>query len=98
MLFIEACTADDQSSGADWTRVAYEIKHDDFRFIVRREPDCVRVFSRRGQHTPTERMSSARHASGRITDARGGTSNRSARCRLVHFSERFDLPRRDGNG
>jgi ATP-dependent DNA ligase len=29
-------------------RVAYEIKHDRFRFICRREGERVRVFSRRG--------------------------------------------------
>src|SRR6476620_12239263 len=32
-------------SGSRW---AYEIKHDGFRFICRREGDRVRVFSRRG--------------------------------------------------
>jgi bifunctional non-homologous end joining protein LigD len=32
-------------SGPHW---AYEIKHDGFRFICRREGDRVRVFSRRG--------------------------------------------------
>ena len=31
-------------SGAQW---AYEIKHDGFRFICRRDGDRVRVFSRR---------------------------------------------------
>ena len=32
--------------GPQW---AYEIKHDGFRFICRRDGDRVRVFSRRGQ-------------------------------------------------
>jgi ATP-dependent DNA ligase len=32
-------------SGPQW---AYEIKHDGFRFICRRDGDRVRVFSRRG--------------------------------------------------
>src|SRR5436190_17340511 len=32
-------------SGPQW---AYEIKHDGFRFICRRDDDRVRVFSRRG--------------------------------------------------
>jgi len=32
-------------SGPQWV---YEIKHDGFRFICRRDGDCVRVFSRRG--------------------------------------------------
>jgi ATP-dependent DNA ligase len=31
--------------GAMWV---YEIKHDGFRFICRRDGECVRVFSRRG--------------------------------------------------
>jgi len=32
------------STGSQW---AYEIKHDSFRFICRRDGDRVRVFSRR---------------------------------------------------
>jgi bifunctional non-homologous end joining protein LigD len=36
-------------------RVAYEIKHDRFRFICRREGERVRVFSRRG-HDRTDRV------------------------------------------
>jgi bifunctional non-homologous end joining protein LigD len=39
-------------SGPDW---AYEVKHDGFRFICRRELDRVRVFSRRG-HDWTDRV------------------------------------------
>ena len=39
-------------SGPQW---AYEIKHDGFRFICRREGDRVRVFSRRG-HDWTDRV------------------------------------------
>src|SRR5262245_8966175 len=46
--FIEPCLptlAATAPSGGQW---AYEIKHDGFRFICRREGDEVRVFSRRG--------------------------------------------------
>ncbi|MBV8745924.1 MAG: hypothetical protein JO134_12875 [Xanthobacteraceae bacterium] len=39
-------------TGPQW---AYEIKHDGFRFICRREGDRVRVFSRRG-HDWTDRV------------------------------------------
>jgi bifunctional non-homologous end joining protein LigD len=39
-------------TGPEW---AYEIKHDGFRFICRRELDRVRVFSRRG-HDWTDRV------------------------------------------
>jgi bifunctional non-homologous end joining protein LigD len=40
------------TSGPQW---AYEIKHDGFRFICRRDGDRVRVFSRRGNDY-TERV------------------------------------------
>ena len=46
--FIEPClptNAQAVPAGPQW---AYEIKHDGYRFIVRRELDRVRVFSRRG--------------------------------------------------
>jgi bifunctional non-homologous end joining protein LigD len=46
--FIEPCLptlARTVPTGAQWV---YEIKHDGFRFICRREGDRVRVFSRRG--------------------------------------------------
>src|SRR5262245_25717524 len=40
------CTrADSVPAGPQW---AHEIKHDGYRFIVRRDGDRVRVFSRRG--------------------------------------------------
>jgi bifunctional non-homologous end joining protein LigD len=39
-------------TGREWP---YEIKHDGFRFICRRDGDCVRVFSRRG-HDWTDRV------------------------------------------
>jgi ATP-dependent DNA ligase len=35
--------------GSQW---AYEIKHDGFRFICRRDGDRVRVFSRHGRRSP----------------------------------------------
>jgi bifunctional non-homologous end joining protein LigD len=44
--------ADAVPTGAQW---AYEIKHDGYRFICRREGDRVRVFSRRG-HDWTARV------------------------------------------
>ena len=53
--FIEPCLptlADAAPSGPQWS---YEIKHDGFRFICRRDGDRVRVFSRRG-HEWTERV------------------------------------------
>ena len=46
--FIEPCLptlGQTVRTGPQW---AYEIKHDGFRFICRREGDHVRVFSRRG--------------------------------------------------
>jgi bifunctional non-homologous end joining protein LigD len=46
--FVEPCLptiAYTAPIGPQW---AYEIKHDGFRFICRRELDSVRVFSRRG--------------------------------------------------
>jgi bifunctional non-homologous end joining protein LigD len=46
--FVEPCLPTngcEVPSGHQW---AYEIKHDGYRFIVRRELDRVRVFSRRG--------------------------------------------------
>jgi ATP-dependent DNA ligase len=46
--FIEPCLPTLASTvpiGPQW---AYEIKHDGFRFICRREGDSARVFSRRG--------------------------------------------------
>ena len=47
--FIEPCLPTNGRSvptGPQWT---YEIKHDGFRFICRRDGDRVRVFSRRGR-------------------------------------------------
>ena len=47
--FIEPClptNARTVPTGAHW---AYEIKHDGFRFICRRDGDRVRVFSRNGR-------------------------------------------------
>src|SRR5919108_234334 len=46
--FIEPCLPTNARSvptGSEW---AYEIKHDGFRFVCRRELGRVRVFSRRG--------------------------------------------------
>jgi bifunctional non-homologous end joining protein LigD len=48
MVFIEPCLptiSRTVPAGPQW---AYEIKHDGFRFICRRDGDPVRVFSRRG--------------------------------------------------
>lgn len=53
--FIEPCLptlARAVPTGPQW---AYEIKHDGFRFICRRDGDRVRVFSRRG-HDWTDRL------------------------------------------
>jgi bifunctional non-homologous end joining protein LigD len=53
--FIEPCLptlADAVPTGTQW---AYEIKHDGFRFICRRDGDRVRVFSGRG-HDWTDRV------------------------------------------
>jgi bifunctional non-homologous end joining protein LigD len=53
--FIEPCLptlADAAPSGPQWV---FEIKHDGFRFICRRDRDHLRVFSRRG-HDWTERV------------------------------------------
>jgi len=53
--FVQPCLptlADSAPSGLQW---AFEIKHDGFRFICRRDRDSLRVFSRRG-HDWTERV------------------------------------------
>jgi bifunctional non-homologous end joining protein LigD len=53
--FINPClptVADTVPTGPNWV---YEIKHDGFRFICRRDGDRVRVFSRRG-HDWTDRV------------------------------------------
>ena len=53
--FIEPClptSADAAPSGPQWV---FEIKHDGFQFICRRDRDHLRVFSRRG-HDWTERV------------------------------------------
>jgi ATP-dependent DNA ligase len=49
--FIEPCLPT-ITTGVGW---AYEIKHDGFRFICRRDGDRVRVFSR-GGHDWTDRV------------------------------------------
>src|SRR6516225_11893060 len=41
-------SANDEPHGSDRRRLAYEIKHDGFRFICRRDGDRVRAFSRGG--------------------------------------------------
>ena len=53
--FIEPCLPTNGHSVPTGPRWAYEIKHDGFRFICRRELDRVRVFSRRG-HDWTDRV------------------------------------------
>ena len=46
--FIAPCLPTNGRSVPTGPQWAYEIKHDGFRFICRRDGDCVRVFSRRG--------------------------------------------------
>jgi bifunctional non-homologous end joining protein LigD len=53
--FIEPCLPTNGSTVPAGPQWAYEIKHDGFRFICRREGDRVRVFSRRG-HDWTDRV------------------------------------------
>jgi bifunctional non-homologous end joining protein LigD len=53
--FIEPCLPTNGQSVPTGPRWAYEIKHDGFRFICRRELYRVRVFSRRG-HDWTDRV------------------------------------------
>jgi bifunctional non-homologous end joining protein LigD len=53
--FVEPClptVGQTVPAGPQW---AYEIKHDGYRFICRRDGDRVRVFSRRG-HDWTDRV------------------------------------------
>jgi bifunctional non-homologous end joining protein LigD len=52
--FIEPCLPTNGSAVPTGPRWAYEIKHDGYRFICRRDGDRVRVFSRRG-HDYTDR-------------------------------------------
>jgi bifunctional non-homologous end joining protein LigD len=47
--FIEPCLPTLARTVPDGPRWAFEIKHDGFRFIVRRDGDRVRVFSRHGK-------------------------------------------------
>jgi bifunctional non-homologous end joining protein LigD len=47
--FIEPCLPTRASTVPDGPHWAYEIKHDGFRFIARRDGDRVRVFSRHGR-------------------------------------------------
>ena len=47
--FIDPCLPTPARSAPSGSRWAYEIKHDGFRFICRREGDRVRVFSRHGR-------------------------------------------------
>jgi bifunctional non-homologous end joining protein LigD len=47
--FIEPCLPTPASTVPDGPHWAYEIKHDGFRFIARRDGDRVRVFSRHGR-------------------------------------------------
>jgi bifunctional non-homologous end joining protein LigD len=53
--FIEPCLPTLGNSVPNGSQWAYEIKHDGFRFICRRDGDRVRVFSRRG-HDWTDRV------------------------------------------
>ena len=53
--FIEPCLPTDARTVPAGSQWAYEIKHDGFRFICRRDRDRVRVFCRRG-HEWTERV------------------------------------------
>jgi ATP-dependent DNA ligase len=41
-------SADQRTQRTDRPQWASEIKHDGYRFVCRRDGDCVRVFSRRG--------------------------------------------------
>ena len=47
--FIEPCLPTFSRTVPDGPRWAYEIKHDGFRFICRRDGDRVRVYSRWGK-------------------------------------------------
>jgi bifunctional non-homologous end joining protein LigD len=47
--FIEPCLPTSSRTVPDGPRWAYEIKHDGFRFVARRDGDRVRVFSRNGK-------------------------------------------------
>jgi bifunctional non-homologous end joining protein LigD len=53
--FVEPCLPTSGRTVPTGLQWAYEIKHDGFRFICRRELDRVRVFSRRG-HDWTDRV------------------------------------------
>jgi bifunctional non-homologous end joining protein LigD len=47
--FIEPCLPTPSRTVPDGPRWAFEVKHDGFRFIARRDGDRVRVFSRHGK-------------------------------------------------
>jgi len=47
--FIESCLPTDAHAVPAGSQWAYEIKHDGFRFICRRDGGRVRVFSRNGR-------------------------------------------------
>jgi len=52
--FIEPCLPTLSRTVPDGPRWAFEIKHDVFRFIARRDGDQVRVFSRHGKEWTDE--------------------------------------------
>jgi bifunctional non-homologous end joining protein LigD len=47
--FIEPCLPTLSRTVPDGSRWAFEVKHDGFRFVARRDVDLVRVFSRHGK-------------------------------------------------
>ena len=47
--FIDPCLPTLVRTVPDGPRWAFEVKHDGYRFIARRDGDRVRVFSRRGR-------------------------------------------------
>src|SRR5438132_12771525 len=63
--FIEPCVPTLGRSAPNGPQWAYEIKHDGFRFICRRDGDRVRVFSRSG-HDWTDRVPAIAEALGAL--------------------------------
>jgi ATP-dependent DNA ligase len=63
--FIEPCLPTLGRSAPNGPQWAYEIKHDGFRFICRRDGDRVRVFSRSG-HDWTDRVPAIAEALGAL--------------------------------
>jgi ATP-dependent DNA ligase len=66
--FIEPCLPTLARTVPDGPRWAFEVRHDGFRFIARRDGDRVRVFSRHGKDWTDKVPAIGPYRSGRCAD------------------------------